>query len=159
MPRLPYQTGIFLYRRGAGRRYEYAIFRRVVGDFWQCVSGGGEDGEQPLETAKREVYEETGLTSAANTFMRLQTTGAVPVTHFNAHVNWVPDRLVIPVHYFGMTADGATIQLSEEHQEFRWMPYDEAVTLLKWDGDKTALWELEQRLNGRESTPGPPPPL
>jgi len=36
--------------------------------------------------------------------------------------------------------------LSDEHEEYGWFSYDECISLLKWDSNKTALWELNRRL-------------
>lgn len=33
-----------------------------------------------------------------------------------------------------------------EKREFKWCTYDEAIKLLEWDSNKTALWELNERL-------------
>ncbi|HFJ9286950.1 TPA: NUDIX pyrophosphatase, partial [Bacillus toyonensis] len=33
-----------------------------------------------------------------------------------------------------------------EHFNYKWLCFEEAVTLLKWDSNKTALWELNKRL-------------
>ncbi|MEC8990461.1 MAG: hypothetical protein VX656_04385 [Candidatus Latescibacterota bacterium] len=38
------------------------------------------------------------------------------------------------------------IVLSAEHAEVRWLNFDDAHQLAKYDGNKTALWELDQRL-------------
>ena len=40
--------------------------------------------------------------------------------------------------------------LSSEHKEYRWVKYDEAMRLLKYDSNKTALWELNERLKMKE---------
>lgn len=40
--------------------------------------------------------------------------------------------------------------LSSEHKEYRWVEYDEAMRLLKYDSNKTALWELNERLKMKE---------
>ena len=64
MPRAPFQVIVFPYRRAASGVYEYAVFFRRspnYGDFWQAISGGGEDYETPLEAARRESNEEAGL--------------------------------------------------------------------------------------------------
>lgn len=34
----------------------------------------------------------------------------------------------------------------DEHTEFKWLGYNEAVEILKYDGNKTALWELKCRI-------------
>ena len=42
--RAPYQVLIFPYYR-TEKGIEYAIFHRSDADWWQAISGGGEDGE------------------------------------------------------------------------------------------------------------------
>ncbi|MGG1610308.1 NUDIX pyrophosphatase, partial [Bacillus wiedmannii] len=32
------------------------------------------------------------------------------------------------------------------HFKYKWLCFEEAVMLLKWDSNKTALWELNNRL-------------
>ena len=39
------------------------------------------------------------------------------------------------------------IKLSKEHDEYKWLSYDEAKKLLKYDSNKSALWELNEKLN------------
>ena len=41
---------------------------------------------------------------------------------------------------------GSKIVLSSEHNGFEWLTYDEAITRLTWDSNKTALYELNCRL-------------
>ena len=41
----------------------YAIFKRSDRAIWQFLSGGGEDKETPIETAKRECFEEAQIPS------------------------------------------------------------------------------------------------
>ena len=38
------------------------------------------------------------------------------------------------------------LRLSEEHAEYRWVAYEEGLRNLRWDSNKTALWELHHRL-------------
>jgi len=57
---------------------------------------------------------------------------------------------MIPEHCFAVDAGGSTITLSNEHTECRWLSYEQAFSLLKWDSNRTALWELNERL---KSTP------
>ena len=38
------------------------------------------------------------------------------------------------------------LKLSDEHLDYRWVTYKQAMELLYFDLDKTALWELEMRL-------------
>jgi dihydroneopterin triphosphate diphosphatase len=41
-----------------------------------------------------------------------------------------------------------SLTLSDKHDEFRWLAYEQAQDLLKWDSNKTAIWELNERLVG-----------
>ena len=47
---------------------------------------------------------------------------------------------------FGVRLDDQIIALSGEHTEYQWVTYEEAVKLLRWDSNRTALWELNERL-------------
>ena len=52
---------------------------------------------------------------------------------------------VIPEYTYGFEC-GSKIVLSSEHNGFEWLTYDEAITRLTWDSNKTALYELNCRL-------------
>ncbi len=41
--------------------------------------------------------------------------------------------------------------LSKEHSEYKWVSIKEAQTILCWDSNKTALWELEERIKSNDS--------
>ena len=38
------------------------------------------------------------------------------------------------------------IKLSNEHETMQWCNYEEAMSKLEYDSNKTALWELNERL-------------
>ncbi|WP_207650683.1 hypothetical protein [Clostridium sp. DSM 8431] len=59
---------------------------------------------------------------------------------------WGEDTFVIPKYSFGVLATDDVLKLSNEHTEYRWCSYDEAINLLEWDSNKTSLWELNERL-------------
>ncbi|MEA4882954.1 MAG: NUDIX domain-containing protein [Clostridia bacterium] len=42
--------------------------------------------------------------------------------------------------------EDAQITLSGEHVDSKWAEYDTARQMLKWDSNRTALWELNYRL-------------
>ena len=42
------------------------------------------------------------------------------------------------------------IELSEEHLDYKWVTYNQAMELLHFDLDKTALWELEMRIKNNK---------
>lgn len=148
MTRAPFQVLIYPYRKTKDGRIEYALFRRAVEGFWQGVAGGGEDEEKPMGAAKRETYEETGI-SPDSEFIQLDTIEPVRVTEFRDNHVWGDHIYVIPQYCFGVTGDNLEITLSREHTAYKWLSYEEAYKLIKYDGNKTALWELDRRLKGR----------
>ena len=113
------------------------------------MAGDAEQGESATEAARREMREEAGIPSAAP-LLPLDAKASVPVTEFHERDHWGPGRYVVTEHAFGvLLEDGQAITLSSEHTEFRWLPYEDALALLRWDSNRTALWELNERLRRR----------
>ncbi len=150
MPRAPFQILVLPYRRASDTEadvWEYAVLRRSDYLCWQGIAGGGEDDETPLDAAKREAFEEAGLPIASD-FMPLQAVCTVPAALFEESNTWDPALYVIPQHSFGADCTGQTLVLSHEHDALEWLPYAEAYARFTYDSNRTALWELNQRLLG-----------
>lgn len=147
MPRAPFEVLVYPYRKIGEEQFEYALMKRADAGYWQAIAGGGEDDETPLEAARRETYEETGIPPTAR-FMRLDTVVSVPVIEFRDSHLWGDSVYVVPQYCFGVTAPDMQLVISHEHTEARWLSYAEAYHLMKYDGNRTALWELDTRLRG-----------
>lgn len=146
MPRQPKQVHIFLYRKREDH-YEYAIFQRADMLFcWQGVCGGLEDEETEVEGARREIFEEAGVKEYLPLY-RLESISCLPSNIFDKETRemWGNDVVIIPLYFFAMPFDGV-IQLSDEHTEMRWLPYEQAHELVYYNDQKTALYELNERL-------------
>ncbi len=111
------------------------------------MAGGGKDRETLLETARRETYEETGI-SVESSFLQLDTVNSIPVTAFTVGDLWGTNVSVILQYTFGVLANNRQIVLSQEHTEYKWLKYEQAHDMLKYDSNKTALWELDRKLMG-----------
>ena len=146
--RRPKQVLVFLYRI-INDKYEYCIFYRNDYHFWQGLSGGVEDDEELIDTVKREVYEETGI--EVKNIIKLDTISSIPGINVNKEFNYKNNIYIVYEYAFGIKINNEEIKLSNEHQEYRWVYYDEAITLLKYDSNKTALFELNERLIHDES--------
>jgi dihydroneopterin triphosphate diphosphatase len=147
--RAPFQVLVLPFRLTAeGPRY--AVFRRAdrADECWQGIAGGGEEGEAPIDAARREAWEEAGI-GMESRFVALDSRATIPVAHVSGFL-WGPDVLVIPEWTFGVEVEREDLVLSREHTEVRWLPYDEAHALLRWDSNRCALWELHHRLTRRE---------
>lgn len=144
MARAKFQVLVFPYKFAAGKIY-YAVFKRSDSDIWQGVSGGGENNETPEEAAVRESSEEAGL-PLTQKIIRLQTESSVPCYHFKSSLMWGEEQFVVREYSFGAEAGDTEIILSTEHEQFKWAEYEEAIELLTFDSNKTALWELNNKL-------------
>ena len=147
MPRAPFLVLVYPYLKAGKSEFVYALFKRADAGFWQVISGGGEDDETPLEAARRETYEETGIPKDSE-FLQLDTIAPVPVTQFAISYIWGEDVYVIPQYAFGVSVKNREIMLSNEHTEYKWLNYEQAYGLVRFDDDKTALWELNRRVRG-----------
>jgi dihydroneopterin triphosphate diphosphatase len=143
--RQPQNVHIYPYRKNSGGAYEYAVFRRSDDQrCWQGISGGVEEGETAEQAARRESMEEAGI--PANIPMaRLDTVSYLPSDLFTEHAAWGKDVVVCPMFFFAAPYDGEIV-LSPEHTEMKWADYQAAFDLVYWHDQKTALWELNQRL-------------
>jgi dATP pyrophosphohydrolase len=152
MARAPFQVLVFPYHVGTESYVQYAMFLRSdeQTEFWQGIAGGGEDDECPLQAARRESFEEAGISENAH-YLELQTVNSVPVTAFQNVPHWSRDLYVIPEYCFGVEVQKKDLIISNEHTEYRWLTYARAVELLRFEGNRTALWELDQRLRKRDS--------
>ncbi len=123
----------------------FCVFHRADFDQWQFIAGGGEGMETILEGAKREVYEESGI-SCDNIF-RLTAISYVSADCISEkhRQNWCSDTYIIPEYTFAFECN-ENILLSHEHTECVWLTYEEAQSKLKWDSNKIALYELNCRI-------------
>jgi len=111
---------------------------------WQGVAGGGEEGETIIESAKRELYEETGIKDVE--VIKLDSISIVPSYYFKDSASFGKDFYVVPEYAFAVELSNEEIVLSDEHKEYKWCKYDEVKELLQWDSNKTALWEINERI-------------
>lgn len=112
----------FVVARKTAETWRYLLLRAY--DYWDFPKGLAETGENPLETARREVAEETGITD-------LQLSWGV---HY---YETPPYRGGKVARYFlaATTDDKVTLGINPElgrpeHHEYRWLDYDSARALL-----------------------------
>lgn len=142
--RAPFQVLVIPYKI-INNQILYGIFLRSDMKVWQTISGGGEDDESPIEAAKREANEEAGIDYNAN-YIKLDCTCTIPVEFITGKFTWGKDVYVLNEYTFGVDVTDKNIVLSDEHDDVKWLTYDEAKKVLEWDSNKSALWELNKRL-------------
>ena len=136
--REPYQILSIPYRIVDGTPL-FCIFRRADSSYWQFIAGGGENGETPIEAAKRETIEEMGV--EPKNIKQLTCIAFVPAEVMDKNT------FVIPEYSFAFECD-LEPTLSNEHTEYKWLTYDEARKLLKWDSNKVAMYEIDSIIKG-----------
>jgi len=142
MARLPYQVLVIPYR--FTESIEYCVFKRKDSEMRQWISGGGEDDETSYESACRELFEESRVVS--DDLIRLESLTYIRSDWFSEIVENYPEVVVVPEYSFGVEVNG-DITLSDEHDDFEWVSYDDAMDLLHWDSNKTALYELNSYIS------------
>jgi dihydroneopterin triphosphate diphosphatase len=111
---------------------------------WQIITGMIEPGERALDTAIRELREETGLSA-----MRIWN-----VPFVNSFYDPRKDLVhMMPVFAAQLRASD-DVRLSAEHNEFRWVSFRQAAGMVVWPGQRTGLRVVEEEiLAGRASEP------
>ncbi|MGU3370284.1 NUDIX pyrophosphatase, partial [Bacillus mycoides] len=94
---------------------------------------------------KREAFEEAGIIRECP-YIKLDSVSSLPVEDVVGEFLGGEDVYVIKEFSFGVKVPTKNIKLSKEHFKYKWLCFEEAVTLLKWDSNKTALRELNKRL-------------
>ena len=128
---------------------KFIVFKRRDREEWQFIAGGGENSEKPIESAIRESQEEANINSVV--FLPLKTLTMIPINCFKDHKD-KKSLYVIPEYVFAVKLTDYNITLSEEHTEYKLVTYTEAFSLLKYDSNKTALWELNERIKNKDLT-------
>lgn len=140
--RAPFQILAIPYRLAADGTPRYCVLHRSDLDAWQFLAGGGEADETPQQAAVREITEEAGLQPVA--LQQLTSMCYIRSDIFDSR-GWPENLYVIPEYAFAFRCEAA-LTLSHEHTELRWLPYNEACSLLRYDSNRTALYELHRRL-------------
>jgi 8-oxo-dGTP pyrophosphatase MutT (NUDIX family) len=124
---------------------EALVLRRAPGGrspgSWETVHGHIESGETPVQAARREVREETGLEPA-----RLYNVSRVE--SFYRHRT--DEIVLIPV--FACILDGAaSVRTSAEHDRAEWLPPSQAVARFSWPRERRALEDVLSILGSGEA--------
>ncbi len=105
---------------------------------WDFPKGHIEKGEDLLETAKRELKEETGIENVE------------VISGFQKTIRYFFKRgketVLKFVTFFLAKALDSKVKLSFEHQGFKWLKFEEALNLLTFDNAKEVLRSAEEFL-------------
>jgi 8-oxo-dGTP pyrophosphatase MutT (NUDIX family) len=127
--------------------FEFLVLRRSGAGrspgAWEAVHGHLEDGESPLDGARRELLEETGLTPAA--MYNLSRVEAFYL-HRSDEVAMIPAFVaLVPVT--------AIVTISDEHDAAEWLPTALARNRLAWPRSRRALDDILALLPNGDAGP------
>jgi len=112
--------------------------------YWQCVTGSKDRLDEPLlDTARREVQEETGITGGVLRDWRLSNVYEIyPIWRHR----YAPGVTHNTEHVFGLTVPAGTpVTLApREHLQYRWLPWREAADLCFSPSNAEAVLQLPQ---------------
>ena len=134
--RLPIQVEAIIFRRNRDM-IEYLLLKRLPerNGFWQPVTGGMEEGETREEALCREVKEETGV---KNIVAVIEGLYYFEFSDPNLNQEYVYGVEVSPSEEIVLDR--------EEHSEYKWCSFQEALQLLYWKENKEALRKLNMTL-------------
>ncbi|MDP9362168.1 MAG: lipoyl(octanoyl) transferase LipB [Acidobacteriota bacterium] len=120
--------------------------RRERGNFWQPITGSIEEGELPLDTARRELLEETG-NAGEPAALDLQQSFMIE-SQFLA-TRFPPPIIATETGFVVEMSPNAPIRMdAAEHDDYGWFTFAEAYEKIRWTDDREALEQLERRLPG-----------
>ena len=133
---------VWIYRDGTAGP-EVLLMRRVPGrvmpGLWQSVSGSVEADERIVDSALRELREETGFERpVVEEFFDLDL--VIPF-----HTSYV-DAIVTTAVFAAHVRPGAEPVLSHEHDRYRWVPLQQAIDEVIWPGYREAIRRIEENL-------------
>lgn len=118
--------GAIIYRKDNQKLY-YLILQHIEGH-WSFPKGHVENSETEIETAHREILEETGLDVSIDNKCRL-------VNNYSPGINILKE-----VVYFIAESSKSIIQLQiDELKSMKWCLFNEANHLITYDSDKEIL--------------------
>ncbi len=108
-------------------------------EMWDFPRGLIEKGEQPEETAKREIKEETGIIEIKF------------IEGFKEKIKWFYKKegktISKEAVYFLAETRTQEIKISNEHNNYKWCTYEEALKLITYKNTKNILEKAQNFLN------------
>ena len=138
-------AGAIIFRRENNKIYylllHYPSSAKALKEYWDLPKGHIEKGEDEIETAKREVKEETGLKDIEF------------IDGFRETIKYFfkfQGKTVLKFVTFYLTETKIKkVKISREHTGFKWLPFKEAIEQLTFQNAKEILKKAQDFLSGK----------
>lgn len=118
--------------------------------FWQSVTGSREGSEALIDTARREVLEETGIGAATEHFVDWSIINTYEI--FSEWRHRYPPGIIHNTEYVFSLQVPQRIDITttpDEHRSWQWLPWLQAAELCFSWSNRDAILMLPQRLASR----------
>ncbi len=134
--RLAHSSGGVAFRRAErDGRVEVALISTRGGTRWQLPKGSREPGESSVETAIREVEEETGLLTKPVAFLR-----TIDFWYWDTYRKDPPERVHKMVDFYLLRVEGGRLSdASHEVDGVAWFTLEDAGRLLTYESERIVL--------------------
>ncbi len=131
--------GVIPTRLRAGVR-EFLLVRHKSGGHWAFPKGHAEQGETPIQSAKRELAEETGLTHVA-----LAAFPAFEEHYASIKKGVTYDKTV--TYYVGeVLIDQPVVVQESEVSDYEWLAFEQALARITYPASQALLREVGAHL-------------
>jgi len=122
--------------------------RADFSDAWQSVTGSRDDDETALETALRELGEETGLDASNYVLTDWQLQNVYDIYSKWAH-RYPPGTKQNTEHVFGLQLPRQVdiLLAPREHLSYLWLPWSKAADKVFSPSNRAAILQLPERLH------------
>ena len=131
-------VGSVLYILGTDFNVNYLILNYSYGH-WDFPKGNIENGESEIDTIKREIMEETGITD-----IKFMDGFRQQISYKYKKKSKLVNKSVI---YYIVETKSNKVVLSFEHLDFAWLNLDDALNRLSFDNSKKVLKNANEFLS------------
>jgi lipoyl(octanoyl) transferase len=115
------------------------------GNFWQPITGTIDEGEAPIETARRELVEETGHATEPASLDLAQS--FMIESQYLESKGYVSPIIASEIGFRATLDSALPIRIDPaEHDDWGWFTFAEAYERIRWTDDREALTRLAARL-------------
>lgn len=108
--------------------------------FWQSVTGSIEAEEKPIEAAKREIKEETGLQISSQKQLLVDCNQQIEFEIFpHFRYKYAPNITHCIEHWFLLPLESEQEPILSEHLAYRWVSAEEAINMTKSPNNADAI--------------------